>query len=90
MYTPASQLRKGLQGPLPLSYVRVECYKGTNYHKDILLRSGLRGFLNSLLFRSHCSILEDSISLGRPMLLEDVMIELDPCLDNVLEKNYYR
>ena len=24
------------------------------------------------------------------MLLEDIQVELDPCLDNVLEKNYYR
>ena len=28
--------------------------------------------------------------MGRPMLLEDVLVELDPCLDNVLEKNYFR
>ena len=28
--------------------------------------------------------------MGKPMLLEDVLIDLDPCLDNILEKNYYR
>ena len=36
----------------------------------------------------YCS--EEAIALGRPMLLEDVLVELDPCLDNVLEKNYFR
>merc|ERR1719334_830632 len=38
-------------------------------------------------FRTH---LEDAVSLGRPMLLEDILVDLDPCLDNILEKNYYR
>lgn len=43
--------------------------------------------LNSKFFRQQ---LEDSISLGRPLLLEDVDEELDPMLDNILEKNYLK
>ncbi|NWH66560.1 DYH8 protein, partial [Geococcyx californianus] len=43
--------------------------------------------LNDKYFRIH---LEDSLSLGRSLVIEDIGEELDPVLDNILEKNFMK
>ena len=50
-----------------------------NQHNDLQITN-----LNHKYFRTH---LEDSLSLGRPLLIEDVEEELDPVLNNLLERN---
>jgi dynein heavy chain len=43
--------------------------------------------LNHKYFKTH---IEDSISQGRPLLIEDIEESMDPTLDNVLEKNHLK
>lgn len=43
--------------------------------------------LSHKYFRNH---IEDAVSLGRPIIIEDIHQELDPVLDNVLERNFIK
>lgn len=40
-----------------------------------------------MILRNH---IEDAVSLGYPMIVEDIAEELDPVLDNILEKNHIK
>ncbi|CAG4978478.1 unnamed protein product [Parnassius apollo] len=56
--------------------------KNMERYNDLIITT-----LNHKYFRNH---IEDCVSLGRPLLIEDVAEELDPALDNILEKNYIK
>ncbi|XP_039952580.1 dynein heavy chain 8, axonemal [Bactrocera tryoni] len=53
--------------------------KNKEKHNNLIVTT-----LTHKYFRNH---VEDSISLGLPMIIEDVGEELDPSLDNVLDRN---
>lgn len=46
--------------------------------------------INFLPNENYAHWIADSLSLGRPLLIEDVGTELDPVIDNVLEKNFIK
>ncbi|XP_052229952.1 dynein axonemal heavy chain 5-like isoform X5 [Dreissena polymorpha] len=56
--------------------------KSREQHSELQLTA-----LNHKYFRQH---LEDAMSLGRPLIIEDIGEELDPALDNILEKNFIK
>nr|KAG5688729.1 hypothetical protein BaRGS_032064 [Batillaria attramentaria] len=56
--------------------------KSREKKRDMMLTN-----LNHKYFRTH---LEDALGQGRPLMIEDISEELDPALDNVLEKNFIK
>ncbi|GFT85546.1 dynein heavy chain 5, axonemal [Trichonephila clavipes] len=49
-----------------------------------------RGPISNLNHKFFRQFFEDALSQGRPLLIEDVGEELDPVLDNVLDKNFVK
>ncbi|CAG9764101.1 unnamed protein product [Ceutorhynchus assimilis] len=56
--------------------------KNKEKHNNLIVSS-----LNHKYFRNH---IEDAVSLGYPMIIEDIAEELDPALDHVLEKDHIK
>lgn len=56
--------------------------KNKEYSNQLITTS-----LDHKYFRNH---IEDAVSLGFPILIENIGEELDPCLDDVLEKNHIK
>ncbi|XP_077138122.1 dynein axonemal heavy chain 8 isoform X2 [Ranitomeya variabilis] len=46
--------------------------------------------VTSVSHKSFCTHLDDCLSSGRPLLIEDIGEELDPSLDNILEQNFIK
>lgn len=56
--------------------------KNKEASNDILVTS-----FDDKYFRNY---LEDCIQLGKPLLIENILQDIDPVLTNILEKNYYK
>ncbi|CAB0004296.1 unnamed protein product [Nesidiocoris tenuis] len=61
--------------------------KAVQEQADRAIRAKQVSGLNKKYFRQD---LEECLSLGKTLLIEDIFEELDPVLDNVLEKNYVK
>ncbi|XP_050528019.1 dynein axonemal heavy chain 8-like [Daktulosphaira vitifoliae] len=55
-------------------------------NKELVNQMKVTSFDNKY-FRNH---LEDCVSLGKPLLIQDILQDVDPVLENVLEKNYFK
>lgn len=62
--------------------------QGKNWIKNMEKENGL--IVTTMTHRFFRNFMEDAISQGMPLLIEDIGEELDPALDNILEKNLIR